>query len=67
MHYYYEHNEAYRRLREQGGEFRYTASLVEGVVIQVDTLPPAQKWEEIVKNLPENLKKLMWENDYYKK
>ena len=53
----YEHNKAYLNLRAQGGEFRYTAPLVENVTIQVDTLPPVQKWEEIVQNFPECLRK----------
>ena len=55
----YEHNEAYRKLREQGGKFCYTAPLVENVTIQVETLPPAQKWEERVRNFPEDLKRLL--------
>lgn len=58
LHRAYEHNEAYVELRDQGGEFRYTAPLVENVAIQLDALPPDQKWEEIVQNLPENLKNL---------
>lgn len=61
-----EHNEAYLKLREQGGEFRYTAPLVESVTVQMDALPPAQKWAEIVQNLPEDLKKLV-EGDVSKK
>lgn len=55
---YKKHNVAYGKLRNGSSEFHYTAPLVEGVTIRVDTLPPAQKWEKAVEELPEELKKI---------
>lgn len=58
------HHCAYSKLKERGGDFRYTAALVDGVTESIDSMPSIKSWEEIVRCQPDSLKTLLEKNSF---
>ena len=63
---WFDHHAAYKRLKDEGGEFRYSASMVAGVSVAVSSLPPISRWSETINRQSDELKALVLGDDYFR-
>lgn len=65
-HLWYDHYRAYARVKQAGGQFRYTAILLQGVTEPVDGMPPLRTWKETLDRQTGKLKDMLMEDDYFR-
>lgn len=56
---WYHHHCAYAALKKEGGDFHYTALLVEGVTESIEAMPPIRSWKETIGLQPQKLRALL--------
>lgn len=62
---WFNHHTAYKHLKDEGGEFRYSATMVAGVSVKISTLPPISPWYETIARQSDELKALVLGDNYF--